>query len=268
LGASGPAVYEPALRRDANSVKLRLMKAGINLDGYTWTLNNIFYNPVGFDFTCTDHHRLVQEAERSRSLALHFADLAGNDPWLKVGLKSVGYTEIGAAGPVHLDIAIDRPGTCRAYLMPHGVKFKADAMRMAQLKTAQDNAVYAAIARRLGPLINLDHHIAKLVSIGDTTLDGINFVARDYKKLKQALIDAKDGAGNPFFAHATLEDKDHWALKASFMATDGTGFREVFRLKISDRPLLDGVLLDKSSDRRMRSLAGHFSDNTAVPDLS
>jgi hypothetical protein len=120
--------------------------------------------------------------------------------------------------------------------MPHAVKFKADAMRTAQLTKAMDNPVYKEIARRLAncnPPVILDDHIAKILRISDTTLDGVNFVARDYKKLKKVLIDAKDGAGSPFFAHATLEDLDHWALKASFMATDGTGFREIFRLKIA-----------------------------------
>lgn len=98
--------------------------------------------------------------------------------------------------------------------MPHAIKFKADALRTAQLTSAMDNPVYKEIARRLmncNPPVVLDAHIAKIQRINDTTLDGVSFVARDYKKLKNALIEAKDGAGAPFFAHATLEDHDHWA---------------------------------------------------------
>jgi len=271
MAPNDPKVYEPALRKDANEVKLRLRKAGVNLDGYTWSLDNVFYNPVGFDFTCKDHNRLVQDAEKSRFLALNYVDLPGSDPWRKAGIKSVGYTEIDAQGPVHLDVAIDRPGTCRAYLMPPGVKFKADALRRAQLATAHDRKVYSEIARRLAncnPPIILDHHIAKIISIADTTLDGVNFVSRDYKKLITALKGAKDGAGNPIFAHATLENRDHWALKASFLATDGTGFREIFRLKIAERPLADSGPVDSYAARRARRFAGEFADNTAVPDLS
>jgi hypothetical protein len=82
------------------------------------------------------------------------------------------------------------------------------------------------------------------------------------------LTDAKDGAGSPIFAHATLKDPDHWALKASFLATDGVGFREIFRPKLSTRSLGDGGLVDGYGAQRMRRYAGAFSDNTAVPDLS
>lgn len=266
-----PRVTEPALRKQANDVKLRLLKAGVNLDQYRWSLDNVFDNPPGFDFTCADPHRLTQEAERSSSLALHYADLPGRDPWRLAGLTSVGYTEVDTNAPVHLDIAVNRLRTCRAYVMPGGVKFKADALRQAQLSNAHDSKVYAEIARRLAacnPPIILDDHVAKIMSISDTALDGVNFTARDYKKLIQALKDAKDGAGNPVFAHATLTDPDHWALKASFLATDGTGFREIFRLKMSDRPLLDAGPQDGYGARKSRRFGGQFAENTAVPDLS
>src|SRR5438477_88126 len=90
-------------------------------------------------------------------------------------------------------------------------------------------SVVADLTRRLescNPPIILDDHVGKIQRIGSTILDGVNFYARDYKKLKQTLLDAKDGGGGPFFAHAILENDDHWALKMSFLATDGTGFRE------------------------------------------
>lgn len=226
---------------------------------------------VGFEFTCKDHNRLVQEAETSRFLALDTIDSSANDPWRKAGISSVGYTEIGVSGPVHLDIAADRPGRARAYLLAPSVKLKADALRRAQLVTARDNKVYAEIARRLAncnPPVVLDDHVAKIMRIGETTLDGVNFQARDYKKLTKALLEAKDGAGAPIFAHASLENSDHWALKASFLATDGMGFREIFRLKVGDRPLTDSGAVDGYGARRMRRFAGAFAENTAVPDLS
>ena len=266
-----PSVVEASMAKDANSVKLRLRAAGVNLDNYRWKLLNVFYDPMGFDFDCPDYQRLVQDAEGSDKLALHFANLPFQDLWREAETKSAGYTEIGAAGPVHLDIAMDHPGQCRAYLMPPSVKFKADAMRQAQLATAMDKPVYKEIARRLAnfnPPVILDNHVAKIFRIADTTLDGVNFMARDYKKLKKALIAAKDGGGGDAFAHTTLADRDHWALKASFAATDGVGFRENFRVKIPDRPLADDGPLDPYSRRSMRRFAGAFAENTSVPDLS
>src|SRR5262245_26052533 len=95
-----PVVVEPSLHKDVNEVKLRLMKAGVNLDAYKWDRPNVFYNPTGFDFSCPDYQRLVQDAERSPRLALHFAELGGQDSWRNVGVKSVGYTEIDVFAPV------------------------------------------------------------------------------------------------------------------------------------------------------------------------
>ncbi len=265
-----PSVVEASMAKDANSVKLRLRAAGVNLDNYRWKLLNVFYDPMGFDFDCPDYQRLVQDAEGSDKLALHFANLPFQDLWREEEAKTVGYTEIGAAGPVHLDIAMDHPGQCRVYLMPPSVKFKADAMRQTQLATAMDKPVYKEIARRLAnfdPPVILDNHVAKIFRINDTTLDGVNFMARDYKKLTKALIAAQAGGGDAF-AHTTLKDRDHWALKASFGATDGVGFRENFRVKISDRPLADSGPHDSYSRRSARRFAGAFAENTSVPDVS
>ena len=267
---ANPAGEQAAKRRRANAVKLRLRKAGVDLDTYKWELGAISENPLGFEFQCTDFKRLVQDAERSQSLALNFADLPGADPWRTAGVKNVGYTEIGAQGPVHIDIAIDRPGQCRVYLMPASVQFKSDAMRRAQIASANDNKVYSEIARRLAgfnPPIVLEEHIAKIVGINDTTLDGINFIARDYNKLKRALSSARAG-GEPAFAKATGEDRDHWALKASFMATDGTGYREVFRVKLQDQPLSLFDRREGESRRGMRRFTAGFAGNQGLPDLT
>lgn len=271
MAPNDPYVVEPGMREDANRVKLRLRAVGVDLDLYKWKLISVFYDPVGFEFQCTDYRRLIHDAENSPRLGLHFADLPGSDLWKKADVKSVGYTEIGAAGPVHLDVAVDQPERCRAYLMPANVKVKADAMRRAQITDARSKPVYAEIARRLAnfnPPVILDDHIAKLIRINDTALDGVNFVARDAAKLKKALMDARDGSGQPAFAHTKGEHREHWALKASFAATDGTGFREIFRVKLADRPLLDSGPLDGYARRSMRRFAGTFAENTAVPDVS
>jgi hypothetical protein len=155
--------------------------------------------------------------------------------------------------------------------MPASVKMKADMMRQGQITTANDSPVYSQIAKRLrecNPPIELDDHVAKIMSIADNTLDGVNFKARDYKALIDALMDAKDGAGNPVFAHATLKDPDHWALKASFLATDGTGFREVFRMRLNTQRFGDEGTVDGYTNKRMRRFSGQFQPSTNVPDLS
>ncbi len=62
----------------------------------------------------------------------------------------------------------------------------------------------------------------------DSTLDGVNFVADDAKRLIAALDKVIDTSSNKVFA-SMKEDPDHWGLKASFAATIGTGYREIWR---------------------------------------
>jgi len=61
-----------------------------------------------------------------------------------------------------------------------------------------------------------------------STLDGIDFIAVNPRALSDAYARAKDSSGQTALA-SMREDPDHWALKASFKATFGTGFREVWR---------------------------------------
>ena len=69
------------------------------------------------------------------------------------------------------------------------------------------------------------------------TLDGIDFIVQDRGQLLKAIRNAKadDNAG---FVEGTNNDwRKHWALTLSFLATDGIGFREIFRPKVIDRPI-------------------------------
>src|SRR5262249_22676113 len=59
-------------------------------------------------------------------------------------------------------------------------------------------------------------------------LDGINFVAVNPRTLAGEFQGAKDQWGQKALA-SMKEDPDHWALKASFGKTIGTGWREVWR---------------------------------------
>ena len=116
----------------------------------------------------------------------------------------------------------------------------------------------------------LDDHIGRIQRFGKTTLDGVNFFARDYRKLKQILVDARNDSGLPFFGHAILDNLDHWALRASFLATDGTGFREASGMKLRDQPLFGGQ--DRRDGQRWRNNAarftGAFNDPQTLPDMS
>ncbi len=100
---------------------------------------------------------------------------------------------------------------------------------------------YNAIAARLAtlhPPIFIARHIAQSVQQGktqfstleshDSTLDGINFTADDPKLLAAAFERAQDKWGARALA-GMKEDPGHWALKASFGKTIGTGWREVWR---------------------------------------
>ena len=107
--------------------------------------------------------------------------------------------------------------------------------------TARGKATYKTIAARLAalnPPIFIERHIAQSEKQGktqfstleakDSTLDGINFMAADPARLVRALEGAKDKWGERALA-SMREDPEHWALKASFGKTVGTGWREIWR---------------------------------------
>lgn len=107
--------------------------------------------------------------------------------------------------------------------------------------TERGMSTFRAIAGRLAtlnPPIFIEAHIAQSEEQGKTefstleahesTLDGINFKAKNPQLLAEAFQRAKDKRGAPALA-SMKENPDHWALKASFGKTIGTGWREVWR---------------------------------------
>lgn len=114
--------------------------------------------------------------------------------------------------------------------------------------------VFDAINTRLQtftPKIVLGDHIVntweKLVQLSKqrylpviahrNVLDGIDFIVEDREKLLVAIQDAKAGSRAAFVKGSSNGWKEHWPLTLSFLATDGVGFREIFRPRINDRPL-------------------------------
>jgi hypothetical protein len=70
------------------------------------------------------------------------------------------------------------------------------------------------------------------------TLDGIDFIVADRQKLITDIRNPRVD-GKQVFAEGTGTDwSKHWALALSFGATEGLGFREIFRPYVNDRPLL------------------------------
>ena len=107
--------------------------------------------------------------------------------------------------------------------------------------TERGMKTYRAIAARLAalaPPVFIERHIAQSEQQGKTgfstlethesTLDGINFKAENPALLAEAFRCAKDKWGAPALA-SMKENPGHWALKASFGKTIGTGWREVWR---------------------------------------
>lgn len=112
--------------------------------------------------------------------------------------------------------------------------------------------VFEAIKNRLAgfsPPILLDEHIVhseeKLKKIGDylpvktyrNTLNGIDFIVEDREKFLSAVKQAKTDGKCAFIEGSKNDWQKHWALTISFKATDGIGFREIFRPQVVERPI-------------------------------
>src|SRR4051794_12944199 len=80
---------------------------------------------------------------------------------------------------------------------------------------------------------------------------------------------AKDLSGEKAFAEGSMHDPRHWALRLSFTATHGIGFREIWRPHLSDRPLSiadgrNGLYPPQWNSR----FSANFGDSMQLPDLS
>jgi hypothetical protein len=152
----------------------------------------------------------------------------------------------------------------------------------AQAMTSDTFLTIETRLRDLTPPILLKDHIGKAFIVYGTTLQGVDFLIKDRQKLLKAFRDARDTTGNPVFAEGSKEDAKHWerkgikgdpnqwALKLSFAKTNGIGFREIWRLKLTDRALrLSRVrppgLRAPELDGRF---SGNFGDDTNLPDFS
>ncbi len=141
---------------------------------------------------------------------------------------------------------------------------------------------------KLRPPIVLDQYIGKVIKVGATTLDGINFVPKNVKDPKlgpgvkvgitkgntsdllQALKNARAPDGGQAFVGKQIDNREHWALKLSFGATKGIGFRGPWRFpELSAPPLQTRFgLSDRSAEDSRLRFGAHFGASPMLPDLS
>lgn len=209
----------------SNKIRLRLNEVGLSLDGMRWWITGYsrYYN--GFEFHCDQYERLMTMAEHNTRFRKHDVTLPGeHDPWRDAGIDAFGYSQTHAYNYLHLDISTNKPGLCRVYIAPHDWGRMGDPQGGPPKYLSND--VYLAIAKRMSVLgIKLEEFIDGEPAIGGTTLDGINFNPRNYKKLAAAVRDAQKANGRTFIEGKKQAGPD--AIDLSFLATSGTGFREI-----------------------------------------
>jgi hypothetical protein len=193
--------------------------------------------------------------------------MPGYDNWLKAGVKSVGFTQTGKPPHVHLDIAIDRPGLCRIYILEEAEARRLDALRRARIITARDSDVFKKIYQRMEGLgIDLGDHIGSYLQAGRLVLDGINFVAKDHSRLLDALTNLKYPAGDKVFFRGARSARGHFVGNVSFLATDGIGFRQIWQTFPAERPI---ATTDSRAGPAMDAKASsRFGDSQNLPDLT
>jgi hypothetical protein len=132
---------------------------------------------------------------------------------------------------------------------------------------------YTEIATRLAelrPAVVIGDHIGDCskLKIAATVLDGITFPPKDKKKLLVALRAANDKSGQKAFAEAQINDEPHWALKLSFGATNGIGFRETWRFPPLSGRMASNQQVDGYASQQAQGFSAHFGDSVTLPDMS
>lgn len=206
-----------------NKIVQRMRTAGIPPTGMQLTAVQDFNNPYGIEFRSNNVDRLLTMAENSRRLGRNSVTLPDRDPWRDKRIEILGYSEIGVFNYLHIDFASDsNDGLFRVYIAPHSWGKWSSALSGPPVYLSND--VYQTVAKRLAAFgIKLDDFIEGNVRVGTTTLDGVTFIPANYKGLVQAVELAKRN-GN-FIQGKTVGPKD--AIDLSFMATSGTGLREI-----------------------------------------
>jgi hypothetical protein len=257
-----------AINADINKVAMKLREAGIQLWGFYRVHDFVpYWNPLGFDFMCDNWQALLDAASRAKGLGTDFIDMPGGDNWGRAGVKSVGFTQLGRAPHAHLDIAIDRPGLCRLYLLDDRQERELDALRNARVVNTRTKEVFRKIAARLEGLgVDLDSYIGGYLDVGRSVLDGVSFVANDHEKLDRDLTGLTYPGGGKVFFRGGRSARGHFAGNLSFLATEGVGFRQIWRTDPAERPAAAATTADAPAMNAKAS--ARFGDSQNVPDLT
>jgi hypothetical protein len=258
-----------AVYREMNKVAGKLHDAGIQLAGFYKVHDLVpYWNPVGFDFMCDNWRELLAAAERAPRLGFDLIDMPGFDNWRQASVKSVGFTQTGKPPHVHLDVAIDRPGLCRLYMLEEAEERRLDALRRAKKVTARSTSVFKTIYKRMEGLgIDLDDHIGPHLEAGRLTLDGINFVARNHEALLSELTDLKyPVTGDAVFFRGSRSARGHFPASLSYLATDGIGFRQIWQTFPEERPIL--TTNPRTGPAMNPKFSSLFGDSKNLPDLT
>jgi len=253
-------------------------------------------NPRAVEFRYDDLIGLRILANKSDKLILDNLSQDARDDWVGDNISIlVGYTECGDIGthhipmPLHIDFPGNRSNLFRALLLGGSQYSLRNIQRRAKIENADTNGVYRRIADRIAwndPPFDLDSHVADIIEIGNTTLDGINFVPRDARKLQIAL-QSMTSRGRRRFAwldNSTIASgatdssigggvTDDLTFAASLGATEGSGYREIFdRARAPAGVLPPSPIGDSAMDRMLGAagpkFSGAFSDYVARPDIS
>ncbi len=97
-----------------------------------------------------------------------------------------------------------------------------------------------------------------------TTLDGITFHPKNSKKLEAVLRQAIDSNGKKAFATRWTNYVEHKPIALSFAATEGTGFREIWRFP----PLPEAKLRVNRPTTWSKNFSSNFGVSMTLPDSS
>jgi hypothetical protein len=231
----------PEEKKELVQVTVMLHEAGINLHHeFKPKFLEFYMKPVvGFDFTSDRWKDLQNAAKRNRKLLDHPINMPGKDPWLKKGILAESFSRRDKIPYVHLDVALNRPGLCRAYIVPKGATVTTSKAGFT-VETMENKPTFDAIEsslRGFEPKIYLKEHIGAKLRAKRNTLDGVDFMPRDYDELVQALMAAKDWSGKKAFEPGSKGGRGHFPLHTSYAATEGLGLRGIWRPHQSHRPL-------------------------------
>jgi len=253
-------------------------------------VRRVLTSPRAVEFSYDDMFGLRKSLNASAGVVLDHQRVIHGDSWPADAITFlVGYTESSGQRLLHIDLAENRPTLFRAYFLSAQQAMVSELERRAKIENGDATGVYRMIANRMAwkdTQFDLDSHVAEVLRVGRTTLDGIDFVPRDARKLGLAL-QAMRTSGRQRFAwpqKETIVDgaRDFYAgtgvsgnttFDVSLAATHGAGYREVLSASSMTAAMPPSAPLTESAMERAMNVqgpkfSGAFSDYISRPDIS